>query len=336
LYANYQPVEWDILRFAYHRQRDDHKQRDDEGLPFAESWSNTTSMGLENEFNLIKNLSVVGGVSWDSFKVQRAESANYDKNGNFTFMSTTNPGVTKYDWNPMGGLTYQVLPDTRIFTSVARKSRYPTLSELFSSKGGNPALQAEHSVNTTVGIDQSFGKFAWAQVSYFYHDVQNWITRSGPNKTDPNMNIGKVTMQGFELNTEFYLPIKDLVLTFDYMYDLAHDASEGRVTNRVTYIPLHSFDAGLRYIVPRIGTRLDFNATYIGQTYTTLPTLSAPSDKPVSGDSQMTFDCRVSQKFMKYFEAYVAMNNMLDRYYVPETGYPAQGRSFWCGLTAKF
>ena len=129
-FAEYQPISWDILRFSYHSQRDIHKQRDDENLPFAESWAYTNSMGLENEFNLIKNLSVVAGVSRDWFKVERAKYLTYTDNSAGTEVTSwtwhkNNPGHTKYDWNPMGGLTYQLDQDTRLFTSVGRKSRYP-------------------------------------------------------------------------------------------------------------------------------------------------------------------------------------------------------------------
>ncbi len=134
-------------------------------------------------------------------------------------------------------------------------------------------------------------------------------------------------MEGFELNSEFYLPVKDLVLTFDYMYDDARDDSEGRVTNRVPEIPLHKVDTGLKYIVPRIGTKLNFDAIYIGKSYYQVPTISRPQAHLISNGTQMTFDCRISQKFMDHFEAYMAMNNMLDKNYMPEYGFPAEGRT---------
>jgi len=191
-------------------------------------------------------------------------------------------------------------------------------------------------VNTTVGIDHYFGKVAWVEVSYFYHDVTNWISRNQPGVGNTFVNFGGVTMEGFELSSEFYLPVKDLVLTFDYMYDDARDDSEGRVTNHVPEIPLHKVDTGLKYIVPRIGTKLNFDAIYVGKSYYQVPTISGPGNPLISNGTQMTFDCRISQKFMDHFEAYMAMNNMLDKNYMPEYGYPALGRTVWFGLTAKY
>lgn len=336
LIGEYQPVSWDVLRISYHDQADSHRQRDDAYLKYEESYSYTGSVGLENEFTFIKNLSVIAGVSRDWFEVEEAHKNVTGPGGAFVTQSHYDTGPTKKEWNPMGGLTYQLCPDTRLFASVARKSRYPTLNELYSGQGGNPDLKGEHSVNTTVGAEHSFGELAWAQLSYFYHDVYNWISRDYPSVTGVFMNFGKITMQGFELNTEFYPPIKNLTLSFDYMYNHALDQSRDRVTRKVLYMPLHKFDAGVRYTLPWTGTRLDLNATFVDQFYSQLPTATRPTNAVRKGDSQMTFDCRVSQKFLKRFEAYMAMNNLFDRDCEPEYGYPAQGRMFWFGLSAKY
>ena len=45
---------------------------------------------------------------------------------------------------------------------------------------------------------------------------------------------------------------------------------------------------------------------------------------------------RISQAFLKFFEAYVAINNIFDRDYEAEWGYPAPGRNYYFGLTAKY
>jgi outer membrane cobalamin receptor len=294
---------------------------------------------MENEFTRIKNLALVAGVSYDWFDIKGSNYNTTDKKtGNFTGQFDNKTAPIQHSFNPMGGLTYQIDKDTKLFTSVAKKTRFPTLQELYSSKGGNPDLQAEQSVNTTFGINHAFGNLAWAELAYFYHDISDWITRDLPTEQGGNyLNFGEIRMAGFELNTEFYPPwVKDLVLSFDYMYNRAKDHSEGRVTDKVLNTPLHKFDVGLQYTVPCIGTRLDFNAIYVAQTYSRLPTPKYPNDPTIKSDSQMTFDCRISQNFMKYFEAYMAMQNMLDRDYEPEYGFPAMGRTVWFGLTAKY
>jgi iron complex outermembrane recepter protein len=338
LFADYQPVSWDTLRLSYHLTKDIHKEKNDEYLPYSKSYGYTGSIGMENEFTRIKNLAAVAGVSYDWFDIKGSNYNKTAKNGDLIGQFDNKRAPIQHSFNPMGGLTYQIDQDTRLFTSVAKKTRFPTLQELYSSKGGNPDLQAEQSVNTTFGINRAFGNLAWAELAYFYHDISDWITRDLPPEQGGNyLNFGEIRMAGFELNTEFYPPwVKDLVLSFDYMYNRAKDHSEGRVTDKVLNTPLHKFDVGLRYTVPSIGTRLDFNAIYVARTWSRLPTPPNPGQVPIECDSQMTFDCRISQNFMKYFEAYMAMQNMLDRDYEPEYGFPATGRTVWFGLTAKY
>ena len=84
LTTDIKPVDWDILRLGFNYRGDSHKERDDTYLPFAESFSYTGSVSVENEFNLVKNLSMVAGVGYDWFRVTEAERNVTDKNtGNF-------------------------------------------------------------------------------------------------------------------------------------------------------------------------------------------------------------------------------------------------------------
>jgi|LQYC01.1.fsa_nt_gi Outer membrane cobalamin receptor protein len=337
-FVDYQPVSWDTLRFSYHLTKDIHKEKNDEYLPYSKSYAYTGSIGMENEFTRIKNLTLVAGVSYDWFDIKGSNYNRTDKKtGDLIGQYDNKAAPIKHSFNPMGGLTYQIDKDTKLFTSVGKKTRFPTLQELYSSKGGNPDLNAEQSVNTTFGVNHAFGNLAWAELAYFYNRISDWISRDTPDPGGLYLNFGDIRMAGFELNTEFYPPwVKNLVLTFDYMYNRAKDHSEGKVTRNVLNIPLHKFDVGLRYTVPRIGTRLDFNAIFVDQVFTRLPTVTYPKDPTIKSDSQMTFDCRISQKFMQYFEAYMAMHNMLDRDYEPGYGFPAIGRTVWFGLTAKY
>jgi len=353
LFADYQPVSWNTLRLSYHLIKDIHEQRDDEYLPFEKSYGYIGSIGMENEFTLIKNLALVAGVSYDWFDVKGSNYNSTDGAGNFIEQIDNKRSPITHSFNPMGGFTYQIGKDTKFFASVGKKTRFPTLSELFSSasKGGNPNLKTEQSVNTTFGVNRAFSNLAWVEVAYFYHRISDWIDRSGPTKSDPYMNFGRVNMCGLEVNSEFYLPIKDLVLNFDYMYnhvrnldhpDVWYDPSGPtpltlyKTSDKMPNAPEHKFDIGLRYIVPRVGTKLNFNAIYVAHAYSQVPNIGKPDQEQRLGDSQMTFDCRISQNFMKYFEAFMAMNNMLDRDYEPEYGWPSQGRTVWFGLTAKY
>jgi iron complex outermembrane recepter protein len=333
-FTDFQPAQWDILRFSLHYKKDNHQQRDDTYLPFAQSESYTGSLGIENEFNLVKNFSVVAGISYDWFNVAEADKTNLKSNGDFLSMSQ-NPTPSASQVNPMMGLTYTFSDATKLFGSLAHKSRFPTLDELYSSKGGNPNLKSETSWNYTLGVSRPFSTYAKAGLALFYYDISDLITRDAPPPISTYVNYGSVQMAGFEVDGEVY-PLDGLTLRADYTYEDARNRSAGRVSDNVTYVPVHKMDIEIQYLIPQVKTRINCNMIYVGESFSQLPTPSNPTQATLKMGDYTILKAKVSQPFLKYFEAYVAVNNILDTNYAPEFGYPAPGRSFWLGLSAKF
>lgn len=335
-FVDYQPVDWDILRFSAHYKKDNHEERADEYLPYDESTSFTGSVGVENEFNLVKNLSVVAGISYDWFNVDKGESTETDGAGNFDY-KIQYPTSKTDTFNPMVGLTYTFSDATKIFGSVAHKTRFPNLGELFGGDKPNPDLEAEKSWNYTVGVSRPFSKYAKAGLSVFYYDVEDMITKdTPPDLAYPYyVNYDKVQLYGFEVNAEVY-PLDGLILRVDYTYEEADNRSDGKVTDDVTYVPRHKVDAGIEYSIPVVKTRLNLNMTYVGPTFSQLPTPQRPTNTILRTSDYTIFDAKITQPIWKYFEAYVACKNIFDKDYEPEYGYPNPGRSVWVGLSAKY
>ena len=122
--------------------------------------------------------------------------------------------------------------------AVARKSRFPTLSQLYSTKNGNTALESEKSLNTTLSVSHPLGATARLELGGFYYDVRNLISRNGSGSLNIYQNIGQVRMAGFETVVEV-TPVPDLSLRADYTYVHSADQSDGRVTDDVTNVPAH-------------------------------------------------------------------------------------------------
>lgn len=333
-FADYQATPWDTLRMSFHYKGDSHKERSDTYLPYAESLSYTGSWGLENEFNLIKNFSVVAGLSYDWFNVDKAERPNLDRNGNFLSMGT-NPTQKTGDVNPMIGMTYKFVDATTLFGSLARKTRFPTLGQLYSSSSGNPDLNAQKSLNYTLGASRPFADIARVELALFYHDITDLISRDGPGSTAVYRNYANSRMQGFELGGEVY-PVKDLVLKAGYTYNDARDTSPGRVVDDLTMVPKHKVSAGLQYTIPYVKTRVDLNTLYLAELYSQLPTPQRPTQATLKTGDYFLTNFKVSQVFLKHFEAYVAVNNIFDINYESESGFPAPGRNFWVGVSTRF
>jgi hypothetical protein len=61
----------DTLRAAFNYRRDDHQEQATVSLPFQEAVSYTGSLGIENQFDPLKNLSIVTGVAYDWWEVTK-------------------------------------------------------------------------------------------------------------------------------------------------------------------------------------------------------------------------------------------------------------------------
>ncbi len=334
LITEWKPVSWNTARFVFNYRGDSHKQRDDNYLPFETFWAFTGSTGIEDEITIAKNFSVIVGGSYDWFKVTDANKNNTDKKtGDFVNQTGLPTGPTVTDFNPMIGATYTFPDKTKLFTSVARKSRFPTLDQLYSSKSGNTGLKPEHAINSTIGVSRSFSDFMWGELAFFYSQINDFIMRPDPDGA--NENIGKVELYGIELSTEIY-PAKDLVLKLGYNFNQATDQSDNKVTDHIRNVPEHKLDLGLQYTVPHIKTRLNLNGLLMASLYSQVPTPDAPQTREIETAGFFTMDLRLTQPFLKNFEAYLAINNLFDRNYEPESGFPAPGRNIFGGITAKF
>ncbi len=140
---------------------------------------------------------------------------------------------------------------------------------------------------------------------------------------------------GFELNGEFY-PGENLTLRADYTYNHAENKSSDRVTDDIVNVPKHKVDLGVSYMIPSINTHIDLVGMYMGEIYNQLPTPTNPTQAELKVSGYFTANARVSVSFLKYFETYLAVNNLFDKNYESEAGFPGHGRNFYIGISAKY
>jgi iron complex outermembrane recepter protein len=342
LLGNFKPVDWDTLRFSFHYKGDSHEQRDLVSLPFAESFAYTGSVGLENEVSWFnEKLSVVAGISYDWCDVTDAE-VDLKTDGHITDPGT--PDKTD-EFNPMIGGTYRITDAVKLFASVARKTRFPTLSQIYSGKdpvtgalSPNLNLDPETTINYTVGVAWTFSDLFKVEVSSFYHDISDFISRSSPPTENPYSryeNYDEVRMLGVEVSTEI-TPYKDLLFKIGYMYNDASNKSPGRLTDDVTNVPEYTLTFSAQYIVPKIGTKMNWTMLYMGESYGQLPTPDAPTNAIITNDSYKLCNARITQPLMSNrWEAFISADNLFDENYEPNSGQPAAGRKIWVGLTFK-
>jgi len=323
------------LRFSFHYKGDSHKERNDRYLPFASMFSHTYSLGAEYDYQSGGRLGLVAGVSYDWVDVSKAQAAQTDRRGNLTSLDDLQTPDVMSELDPMVGLTYSLSDSTRLFGSTAIKTRFPTLSQLYSSRSGNRDLQAEKSTNYTFGLAQKFGRIAELEASVFYHDITDWISRDGPEMDNIYRNYANIRIMGVEV-TAHARPTDNLTLTADCTLSQGSDESEGRVTDKITRLPDIKAGLGVSYLIPVVLTKIDLRGLYEGETYSQLPTPQDPTLEEEKTDSHFLVNTRISKELFDHFEAYLAVENLFDVDYESETSFPGPGRNWFLGVTARY
>jgi outer membrane cobalamin receptor len=178
-------------------------------------------------------------------------------------------------------------------------------------------------------------KMLSVEVSPFYHEISDRISRDFPSPDELYYNIAEIEMLGFEVNADMD-PVKSLSFNVGYTYLDAEDVSPGRATENVTDVPEYKLDARLEFKAPTLGSRIALTMAKYGDSYSRLPTAADPETEVVKNEGYAVFGARFSQPFLATWEAYLTVSNLSDENCEPESGYPAQGRTFWLGVSYKY
>lgn len=336
--ADIDPADWYTGHFSLHYKQDIHKDRAGKNLPFNEFKSYTGSVGTEHEFFFDSGLTAVIGASYDWFEVNDAEETLFDEDDMFEGQMDLDDTDTSAEFNPMAGLSWQFADTTRVYSSVAKKTRFPTLNQLYSGDSGNPDLDAEQSINYTLGVQRTFAGVFHLRVEGFYHDISDWISRDYQEedfRDDVYINVEDVEMKGAEIGVK-YTPIPDLSASIDYTYNDAENKSAIAVTEKVAGVPENKFVIGVDGRIPWINARLNLRGIYVDKIYEDLPSPADPAREVTNTEDYFTVNGRISKQITEKLTAWLECENLFDKDYESETGFPSPGRNAIAGLKARF
>ena len=144
------------LRLSAHLKDDTHRERDDAYLPFAESSSITGSVGLEDTMDVLQEpLGRRGGLVRLVRRLERDAQRDGRLDGRLRPPGPARDArATRRStrWRASSGAS---AAGTVVNAAVARKSRFPTLSQLYSSKNGNTALEVRDRASTRPSASRS-------------------------------------------------------------------------------------------------------------------------------------------------------------------------------------
>ena len=220
------------------------------------------------------------------------------------------------DFSAQASAFYQVTDSSRIHTGLARKVRYPSISDLYAPNSGNVNLKAEVANQFELGLQQSLPFDTQLDISSYITDANDYIAKDDNNQ---EQNIGDYRFMGVDLQmTNQYFD--SLGLTFAYSYI----DTEDRATNeRLQYRPTHNLRLQASYDFS-FGLTSRLNAERV---------IDQVNGKGVQLDNYTLVDLSLSQNIWHdNLELYVRATNLFDELYYQSDFMPQAGRQVFVGI----
>lgn len=271
-----------------------------------------------------------------------ALSQNIELNKNWSLVPSA--GVRYYDHSvyesassPHAGLSL-VSDQATVFVNFSRGVNYPgleapTLTALMPFFGNTwKSLKAEQVEHGEVGVKLSPFKSTQIDLSFFHDRIKNryifqFMDSSGFNPMF--MNLGDYAMRGFEGS------IKQGI-TEDWSAFAGLTLLDPSIDN-LPYAPARAVTAGINGQVKQL--KLVFDAQYQSQIATLNRARSADTPNNQTTSPFVVVNARASYPIPmlgKQGEAFIAVENLLDRSYGYIPGYPMPGRWGQIGVSASF
>jgi outer membrane receptor protein involved in Fe transport len=231
------------------------------------------------------------------------------------------------------------LPWLRFSGSAARSFQAPTIDELYYpftdfgtfggtdfSYQGNPNLQPERAWTYDAGFEVHPDSFSF-RATYFRANVTNLIqTTTDPAST--TVNIGTARRQGAEIQIDHVINeyFRD-GWNYTYLQNVGIPVGYTDYV-RLPYSPKHTVNY-LATVTPVRGVTLNSTLRYLDASYTDNDQTGTKLGSRVIWDLRLAYDWRCIQ-------TYVGVNDVTNRRYEEQAGFPLPGRTFFGGVTVKF
>lgn len=296
----------------------------------------TDTYRLISGFNYVKNLND----STSTAKHEYALRAGYIENSLDLFNNKLNLNLSARiddysnfgtEFNPSFGALFKPNNDIKFHGLISRSFRVPTFNDLYwpdSGDGlkGNPNLKPEKGLTEEIGFDIAINKRLNSGLTYYhsnYNELIQWSSDPVTFITQPE-NVSSAVIDGIELrNTIFITDRLDLML--DYSYLIARD---DKTHKYLVYQPKDKIDSCLKYNDHK-GLTVELKSQFTSTRFD-------DSSNTTKVKSFFIVGVSASKKFKNGLTWFTYIDNLLNRKYQVQFGYPMPGFSITNGMKFDF
>jgi len=309
------------LKVSLHAKNDNHSEHN-EGEPVRHFADNTFSFGIEDIYTAGSKLNFIPGISYNLRKSLRAEDynssestiSNYPKNQN----DALNAQLVTY---------YKISEAINISFNIAYKSRFATMKDRYSYRNGsaipNPDLHSETAINLELASTIELADKLNFRPELFYSHLYNTIQMVSNVEGDLSQmqNTGESVFKGIDLSF-VYKPVTVLNIYAAYSYIQRHNISNPDIL--FTDVPNNKLFASVECSIAK-----KMFLTLSGE-YDSERNNASDGTRVSPGFFVMNF--QASYHFKNFITAEAGMNNIFDRNYTIQEGYPEAGRNFYAAI----
>lgn len=307
------------LRLVTHYKADQHEELDAKGSTNTTFKDALVSYAAEDSIVLDPRLTLSLGVARHQLRPDTVFSV-----GNAYSL----PG-TKTATDAQAGLYYDWSEAARLYATIARKSRLPTLKDRYSQRLGtfieNPALSLEQSLNYEIGYQGKPWSGGKAEAAIFYSDISDKIqsVANVVGNRSQMQNVGQVRASGIELGLRSAVAAW---LELGGNYTLTRLENVSAPTVRLTDVPRHKITA---HALLRPMAQLDLIAfaEYNSSRWVS-NTLALPGFT--------TLNLKAAYRPVRDVTLETGVTNLTDKNYALADGFPSAGRMWFANLNYQF
>lgn len=289
------------LRFSLNARVAHVKQQGSATSPWETFEHQTYSAGIEDDFRLTDKWRIIGGVSVDHLKKPS--------------------GGGKTSLNPIAGIKFNPTPALDFHLALSRKSRFPSMRSLYSTSGGNPDLKDE--IGSTLEAGAAWSGPVDASLAVFSTRVEDliYVIRL-PTGYKSYVNVGKAAIDGFETEIGKAFGGFDLRLNYTFL-----DTKNKDSDRRLELVPQSQAS-----VIAGFSRENNYRLSFWGLAASRSEILISDKMIPVPGYvvANLSFE-----KLFGAFSLYLKVENLLDKAYFTEPGYPMVSRRFEAGFRVR-